>query len=83
MLHATGEVTMQGDEDFVFIKPVSIHPVIAIIGEGETTEEQKDRVKMMALHQLVAVALQKVLPKGVTVTSSNPVNMTPTEGEKN
>ncbi len=83
LLHATGEVEMNETDDHVFIHPVVVMPVITIISPEKVEDADKDRIKMMALHQLVRSGLEKVTPKGIKVMAPIDINMTPSNEESN
>jgi len=83
MLHTTGECELVGQDDHIFVHPVNIHPVITLISEESLDEPSKERIRMMALHQLVLRAVEKVVPDGVEIQSTTPINMSPIDGEKN
>ncbi len=83
MLSVEGEAQLGDANSNIFTKPVKIWPVITLISPEAMTDEQKAQLQLMALHQLVLQALTLVTPKGMQVESTSPVDMSPTEGEKN
>lgn len=84
MLHATGEADIDESNQSIFIHPVQISPVLVCFTPTPLTEDDLNVLRVMAIHQLVKLALTKVTPdKGVAEESSVEINMSPQSGEKN
>lgn len=82
MLSTSGEATIGEKNDDIFVNTVNITPVFTIISSDGVSQEDQNRIRMLALHSLVQHALKK-LSDNVQVKSVMQINMNPTSGESN
>lgn len=78
LLHCTGEVNFGDKENHIFIDPVTVLPIVTIL--GDLNEEEQSQVKLMALHQVLTAALKKLDSMNDKILSSSPIDMNPPSG---
>jgi hypothetical protein len=84
LVHSTGEVEMDdASDDRLFIRAVTIHPIITIFSTEMLTDEEKGRIQTMALHQLMRLAHAESIPVGMELNDTIEIPINSNEGERN
>lgn len=80
LIHTDGEVTFSDDQQTCFVKGISIHPVVDVI--GDISEQDRATLQMMALHTVLTECAKKMKRTSLqeALTSSTEIPVTPPKG---